>query len=30
MQAGPPGPRVDGNQLQLAENDVLQGWRLFR
>jgi uncharacterized membrane protein len=21
---------VEGNQLRLAENDVLQGWRLFR
>jgi uncharacterized membrane protein len=26
----PLAHRVDGNQLQLAENDVLQGWRLFR
>jgi uncharacterized membrane protein len=22
--------RIDGNQLRLAENDILQGWRLFR
>jgi len=26
----PLAHRVEGNQLKLAENDVLQGWRLFR
>jgi uncharacterized membrane protein len=26
----PLAHRVEGNQLRLAENDVLQGWRLFR
>jgi uncharacterized membrane protein len=26
----PLAHKVDGSQLQLAENDVLQGWRLFR
>jgi uncharacterized membrane protein len=26
----PLAHQVDGNQLRIAENDVLQGWRLFR